>query len=88
MCCVCLRRLRLRWCDVVYVESVARVRRLSLSGMILYHARIADLFLVQVRRVCVCGGVRCLLCPSRSKCSGTPSQCYARTCVCDVIKSV
>lgn len=32
---------------VVYVESIARVRRLSLSGKILYHARLADAFFVQ-----------------------------------------
>ncbi len=36
---------------VVYVESIARVYRLSLSGKILYHARLAAPFFVQV---CVC----------------------------------
>lgn len=34
---------------VVYVESIARVYRLSLSGKILYHARLAAPFFVQVR---------------------------------------
>uniref|UniRef100_A0A7S0RKA0 UDP-N-acetylglucosamine transferase subunit ALG14 n=1 Tax=Chlamydomonas leiostraca TaxID=1034604 RepID=A0A7S0RKA0_9CHLO len=42
-----LRQLHVRWCEVVYVESIARVNKLSLSGKILYHSRIADLFLVQ-----------------------------------------
>jgi beta-1,4-N-acetylglucosaminyltransferase len=32
---------------VVFVESIARVRRLSLTGRILYHFRLADEFLVQ-----------------------------------------
>lgn len=32
---------------VVYVESIARVYRLSLSGRILYHTRLADRFFVQ-----------------------------------------
>ncbi|EFN51637.1 hypothetical protein CHLNCDRAFT_27798, partial [Chlorella variabilis] len=32
---------------VVYVESIARVYRLSLSGKILYHARLAHTFFVQ-----------------------------------------
>ena len=32
---------------VCYVESIARTRSLSLTGRILYHLRLADLFLVQ-----------------------------------------
>jgi beta-1,4-N-acetylglucosaminyltransferase len=32
---------------IVYVESIARVRRLSLSGKILYHSRMADVVFVQ-----------------------------------------
>jgi beta-1,4-N-acetylglucosaminyltransferase len=34
-------------CRVVYVESIARVTRLSLSARILYHLRIADAVFVQ-----------------------------------------
>lgn len=34
---------------IVYVESIARVTRLSLTGKILYHCRLASLFFVQVR---------------------------------------
>ena len=34
-------------CKIVYVESIARTRKLSLSGRILYHSRVADLLLVQ-----------------------------------------
>jgi beta-1,4-N-acetylglucosaminyltransferase len=34
-------------CRIVYVESIARVRKLSLSGAILYHSRLADAFFVQ-----------------------------------------
>jgi beta-1,4-N-acetylglucosaminyltransferase len=34
-------------CRVVYVESVARVRRLSLTGRLLYALRLTDEFLVQ-----------------------------------------
>ncbi len=42
------RRLLLwRRCWVVYVESIARVDTLSLSGRILYDARIADRVFVQ-----------------------------------------
>lgn len=32
---------------IIYVESIARVYRLSLTGKILYHCRIADQFFVQ-----------------------------------------
>jgi beta-1,4-N-acetylglucosaminyltransferase len=42
----CLRPARRR-CGIVYVESIARVRRLSLTGLLLYHSRIADAFFVQ-----------------------------------------
>jgi beta-1,4-N-acetylglucosaminyltransferase len=31
----------------VYIESIARVRKLSLSGLILYRLRVADSLLVQ-----------------------------------------
>ena len=34
-------------CKIIYVESIARTRKLSLSGKILYHLRIADLLMVQ-----------------------------------------
>ena len=34
-------------CRLVYVESIARVSSLSLSGSILYHSRLTDAFFVQ-----------------------------------------
>jgi beta-1,4-N-acetylglucosaminyltransferase len=34
-------------CRIVYVESIARVERLSLSGKILHASRMADLLFVQ-----------------------------------------
>ncbi|KAL6201254.1 hypothetical protein ACLB2K_024969 [Fragaria x ananassa] len=37
----------IRWSSVFYVESIARVHRLSLSGFLLYKLRIADQFFVQ-----------------------------------------
>lgn len=37
----------IRWSSVFYVESIARVRRLSLSGLLLYKLHIADQFFVQ-----------------------------------------
>jgi hypothetical protein len=39
----------LLWLDsrIIYVESIARVRKLSLSGTILYLTRMADKFMVQ-----------------------------------------
>ncbi|KAK9094866.1 hypothetical protein Scep_026335 [Stephania cephalantha] len=37
----------IRWSSIFYVESIARVRRLSLSGLLLYKLRIADQFFVQ-----------------------------------------
>lgn len=36
-----------RACAVVYVESIARVRKLSLTGLLLYQLRLADAFFVQ-----------------------------------------
>lgn len=41
------RLLGLMDCRIVYVESIARVRKLSLSGLLLYASRLADLVLVQ-----------------------------------------
>lgn len=40
-------QLGLGRCGVVYVESIARVQKLSLTGVILYRARLADAFFVQ-----------------------------------------
>ncbi|KAF3449886.1 hypothetical protein FNV43_RR05965 [Rhamnella rubrinervis] len=37
----------IRWSYVFYIESIARVQRLSLSGLILYKLHIADQFFVQ-----------------------------------------
>lgn len=37
----------IRWSTIFYVESIARVKRLSLSGLLLYQLRIADEFYVQ-----------------------------------------
>ncbi|XP_010538518.1 PREDICTED: UDP-N-acetylglucosamine transferase subunit ALG14 homolog isoform X2 [Tarenaya hassleriana] len=37
----------IRWSSIFYVESVARVKKLSLSGLILYKLRVADQFFVQ-----------------------------------------
>ncbi|CAM8971444.1 unnamed protein product [Rhodiola kirilowii] len=37
----------IRWSSVFYVESIARVRRLSLSGLLLYKLCMADQFFVQ-----------------------------------------
>ncbi|KAF5838583.1 oligosaccharide biosynthesis protein Alg14-like protein [Dunaliella salina] len=41
------RQLRLMSCSLIYIESIARVCRLSLSGKILYHLQMADSLLVQ-----------------------------------------
>ena len=41
------RQLRMLSCSLIYVESIARVHRLSLSAKILYHLRMADSLLVQ-----------------------------------------
>ncbi|KAL2244698.1 UNVERIFIED_CONTAM: UDP-N-acetylglucosamine transferase subunit ALG14 [Sesamum indicum] len=37
----------IRWSSIFYVESIARVRRLSLSGLLLYKLRMADQLFVQ-----------------------------------------
>ncbi|PKI31424.1 hypothetical protein CRG98_048184 [Punica granatum] len=42
-----LKVLGIGWSSIFYVESIARVRRLSLSGLILYKLRVADKFFVQ-----------------------------------------
>lgn len=42
-----LRALGVWRTRVVFVESVCRVRSLSLTGTILYRARVPDLFVVQ-----------------------------------------
>ncbi|CAH8384391.1 unnamed protein product [Eruca vesicaria subsp. sativa] len=39
--------LGIRWSSIFYVESVARVKKLSLSGLLLYKLRMADQFFVQ-----------------------------------------
>ncbi|KAL2346350.1 hypothetical protein Fmac_000350 [Flemingia macrophylla] len=39
--------LGIRWSSIFYVESIARVRRLSLSGLLLYKLRMADQLYVQ-----------------------------------------
>nr|CCW28839.1 putative oligosaccharide biosynthesis protein [Arachis ipaensis] len=43
--------LGIRWSSIFYVESIARVRRLSLSGLLLYKLRIADQLFVQWPRL-------------------------------------
>lgn len=43
----CLRALGLSAGKVVYSESIARVRHMSLTGKILYHLRLTDEFMVQ-----------------------------------------
>lgn len=42
-----LKVMGVKWVVIVYVESIARVRRLSLSGTILYKLKLADQFFVQ-----------------------------------------
>ncbi|XP_077244906.1 uncharacterized protein LOC143884927 [Tasmannia lanceolata] len=37
----------IRWSSIFYVESIARVRKLSLSGLLLYKSHLADQFFVQ-----------------------------------------
>ncbi|CAN1299216.1 UDP-N-acetylglucosamine transferase subunit ALG14 homolog [Linum perenne] len=37
----------IRWSSIFYVESIARVKKLSLSGLLLYRLHIADQFFVQ-----------------------------------------
>ncbi|KAJ4776716.1 UDP-N-acetylglucosamine transferase subunit ALG14 [Rhynchospora pubera] len=36
-----------RWCTTIYIESIARVKKLSLSGFLLYKLPLADQFFVQ-----------------------------------------
>lgn len=42
-----LRVLGLKHVSIIYIESIARVDHLSLTGKILYHTRMATMFLVQ-----------------------------------------
>eukprot|EP00249_Psilotum_nudum_P007221 c20408_g1_i1 orf=140-646(+) len=42
-----LKVVAVKWVVIIYVESIARVRRMSLSGLILYKLQLADKFLVQ-----------------------------------------
>uniref|UniRef100_A0A0D9Y0K3 UDP-N-acetylglucosamine transferase subunit ALG14 n=1 Tax=Leersia perrieri TaxID=77586 RepID=A0A0D9Y0K3_9ORYZ len=42
-----LKVLGLGWSSIFYIESIARVKKLSLSGLMLYKLRIADQFFVQ-----------------------------------------
>ncbi|RLN07829.1 hypothetical protein C2845_PM11G29520 [Panicum miliaceum] len=42
-----LKALGLGWSSIFYIESIARVKKLSLSGLLLYKLRIADQFFVQ-----------------------------------------
>lgn len=37
----------IRWSSIFYIESIARVQRLSLSGLLLYKLHMADQFFVQ-----------------------------------------
>ncbi|MED6191861.1 hypothetical protein PIB30_004521 [Stylosanthes scabra] len=41
----------IRWSSIFYIESIARVKRLSLSGLLLYKLRIADQLFVQWPRL-------------------------------------
>lgn len=42
-----LKVLGLGWSSIFYIESIARVKKLSLSGLLLYKLRLADQFFVQ-----------------------------------------
>ncbi|KAF8672007.1 hypothetical protein HU200_003940 [Digitaria exilis] len=42
-----LKVFGLGWSSIFYIESIARVKKLSLSGLLLYKLRIADQFFVQ-----------------------------------------
>ncbi|XP_078175395.1 uncharacterized protein LOC144569086 isoform X1 [Carex rostrata] len=46
-CAYLLKLLGWRWCTIIYIESIARVKKLSLSGLLLYKLRLADQFFVQ-----------------------------------------
>ncbi|KAL3813217.1 hypothetical protein ACJIZ3_014485 [Penstemon smallii] len=43
----CFKVLGIRWSSIFYVESIARVRKLSLSGLLLYKLRMVDQLFVQ-----------------------------------------
>ncbi|PHT83467.1 hypothetical protein T459_11910, partial [Capsicum annuum] len=45
--CIPLCVLGIRWSSIFYVESIARVRKLSLSGLLLYKLHMADQLFVQ-----------------------------------------
>lgn len=42
-----LQAAGLRWSSIFYIESIARVRKLSLSGLLLYKLHLTDQFVVQ-----------------------------------------
>ena len=48
-----LRMFATKPCKIMYVESIARTRTLSLSAKILYYTRIVDLMLVQWQELTV-----------------------------------
>ncbi|KAF6136075.1 hypothetical protein GIB67_000479 [Kingdonia uniflora] len=43
----CSQVVGIRWSSIFYVESIARVRRFSLSGLLLYKLQIVEQFFVQ-----------------------------------------
>lgn len=45
--CAAPQVLGLKSVHIIYIESIARVDHLSLTGKILYHLRLSNLFLVQ-----------------------------------------
>ncbi|KAL5207870.1 hypothetical protein ABZP36_032305 [Zizania latifolia] len=45
--CFLFKVLGLGWSSIFYIESIARVKKLSLSGLLLYKLRIADPSIVQ-----------------------------------------
>ncbi|KAJ9545486.1 hypothetical protein OSB04_025193 [Centaurea solstitialis] len=47
VCLELFQVLGIRWSYIFYVESIARVKRLSLSGLLLYKLRMADQLFVQ-----------------------------------------
>ncbi|PHU19759.1 UDP-N-acetylglucosamine transferase subunit ALG14 -like protein [Capsicum chinense] len=49
--CIPLCVLGIRWSSIFYVESIARVRKLSLSGLLLYKLHMADQLFVQWPRL-------------------------------------
>ncbi|KAK3154969.1 hypothetical protein QOZ80_2BG0197220 [Eleusine coracana subsp. coracana] len=42
-----LKVIGIKWSSIFYIESIARVEKLSLSGLLLYKLRLADQFFVQ-----------------------------------------